>query len=80
MLPANTYRMDHSYQSGVRASSRWSEADGSTDGTLSFFSLDQTIDATSGLVASSRDVSGLETGFDCDELGRLTFVKPVTGL
>ncbi len=74
-LPANTYRMDHTYQSGGRATSRWTEADGSTGGILSFFSLDQTLDAPSGLVKSSRDVSGLGTAFVYDDFERLAVLR-----
>ena len=38
--------------------------------------LDQTIDADTGLVASSFDTGGRETTYDYDELGRLVAVEP----
>jgi RHS repeat-associated protein len=70
-LPAPKYQLNHTYQSGVRATSQYAGA--------SFFSLDQTIDGPSGLPSQSRDVSGIATDYEYDAMGRLTWVKPSAG-
>jgi RHS repeat-associated protein len=70
-LPAPAYQINHTYQSGVRATSQYVGAN--------FLALDQTIDASSGLTLQSRDVSGLPTDFEYDTLGRLTWSKPSAG-
>jgi len=46
---------------------------------LSFYNVDLTIDAPTGLPSASRDVSGIETGLEYDALGRLTWEKPASG-
>lgn len=75
------YRMVHEHQSGVRSRSRFTDADDDPgndggDAAFAFWTLDQTIDADSGLPSSSREVSGLETVYEHDRLGRLTAAKP----
>ncbi len=67
-LPAARYQIDHSYQAGVLASSQYSGQP--------FKSLDRVIDLGSGLVKTSRDVSGLATTYQYDVLGRPTLVLP----
>ena len=62
------YKIVHTFSSGVRATTKH-------DG-VSFFDLDLTIDANTGLVAKSRDTEGLETSFDYDTSGRLTEIHP----
>jgi RHS repeat-associated protein len=70
-LPAPAYQIDHTYSAGVRATSQYL-------GTT-FLSLDQTIHGPSGLPSSSRDVSGLQTSYEYDSSGRLTWIMPQAG-
>ncbi len=72
-LPATQYRIDYTTQFGSRATATYVDAGGSP---LSFKTLDQTIDSSSGLVASSRDTSAIATTYEYDGLGRLRFAKP----
>ena len=62
------YTITHTYQSGVLATSQYS-------GTT-FKSVDRTIDPDTGLVQTERDVAGLATSYEYDDLGRPTWVKP----
>ncbi len=74
-LPAApVYQIQHGYQGGVLASSRYVSP--STGLPLSFYSLDQTIDIGSGLVSSARDTAGLATTYGYDAMGRVTSVAP----
>ncbi len=71
-LPASPeYQITNTYSSGVRASSQYAGA--------SFLSLDQTIDPSTGLVSASRDAAGIQTAFEYDTLGRMTWSKPDPG-
>jgi YD repeat-containing protein len=45
----------------------------------SFFVLNQTIDPSTGLPSSSSDSAGLQTFYEYDEFGRLTWSKPPVG-
>ncbi|MFL6194034.1 MAG: RHS repeat-associated core domain-containing protein [Thermoanaerobaculia bacterium] len=73
-LPGNQYRIEHTYQYGTLRTSQYGTAAG---GLFSFKSLDRDIDARTGLVWKSRDVSGLLTTFyEYDTMGRNTYVKP----
>jgi RHS repeat-associated protein len=70
-LPAAPqYRIDHTYQSGVLATSQYSGA--------TFKHLDRTVDI-SGLVRSVRDSAGVQTDFEYDGAGRRTWEKPAVG-
>ena len=75
-LPADQYRLDHTYQYGVRKTSEYRDASGVP---LSFKSLDVDVDLNTGLVRASRDTSGIQTDFEYDSLGRLRFSKPAAG-
>jgi hypothetical protein len=75
-LPANQYRIDHTWQYGAGNLSQYYDAAGNA---LSFKSLDTDIDLSSGLVKKSRDTSLIGTSYEYDTLGRLTAVKPDTG-
>ncbi len=71
-LPAAPeYQLIHTYSGGVRATSQYAG--------MSFFTLDQTIDVSSGLPVSSRDAAGIQTAFEYDLLGRPTWSKPDVG-
>ncbi len=70
-LPAPVYQINHTYQFGVRASSQYSGAN--------FFSLNQTVDGSTGLTVQSRDASSIITDYEYDTLGRLTWIKPEAG-
>ena len=83
-LPANTYRIDHTYQYGSLQTSRYVDAAGTP---LSFYLADHDIDFNTGLIASSHGSSGgtkgqggydagLVTDFTYDGLGRMTWAKP----
>lgn len=43
---------------------------------MNFFTIDEDLDARTGLVSASRDLSGVETTFAYDALGRLTRITP----
>jgi RHS repeat-associated protein len=68
-LPATPqYQINHTYSFGVRSMSQYAAA--------SFLSLNQTIDASTGLVSSSQDMAGVLTSYLYDNLGRRTWSKP----
>jgi RHS repeat-associated protein len=71
------FRRRHTYSCGSLATSRWFRP--SDDSTLSFLSVDQTIDCSTGLASSSRDISGLQTSYAFDDLGRITSEAPGAG-
>lgn len=76
--PASSFRLLHTYSSGSRATSKYSDDD---DGTadpaeLQFLILDRTIDSNTGLPSLVRDVAGLESELVYDSMGRLHQVKP----
>jgi len=82
---SNLYHVEHVLSEDVDGSgydtrtSQWRDASGQPPpigDPLNFFSSDVTIDRISGLVKSSRDVSGLQTTYDYDALGRLTLISP----
>ena len=68
------YQISHGYQGGVLASSRY--ANPMTGAPFSFFTLDQTIDTMSGLVAASRDTASQTTSYSYDSMERVTSVSP----
>ena len=71
-LPAAPeFQVNHTYAAGVQATSQYA-------GT-GFLALDQTIDASTGLPAVSRDSAGIQTTFEYDALGRVTWSKPDPG-
>ncbi|MEM6454376.1 MAG: hypothetical protein AAF772_04705, partial [Acidobacteriota bacterium] len=59
--------LDHTYEHGVRTTSRYRGAD--------WYLLDRTVDR-SGVMLSERDAAGLEIAYDYDQLHRVTAVKP----
>ncbi|MEM7052740.1 MAG: RHS repeat-associated core domain-containing protein [Acidobacteriota bacterium] len=70
------YRIDHEHAWGsLRRSRYW--ASGSV--AMPFYSVDLDIDRGTGLAAASRDVSGLQTDFEFDQRGRVTWIKPAAG-
>jgi RHS repeat-associated protein len=72
-LPANQYRIEHTYQYGVMKTAQYGTAAG---GLFTFKSIDRDIDRT-GQVWKSRDVSGLMTTvYEYDTMGRPVWVKP----
>jgi YD repeat-containing protein len=75
-LSGSQYRIDHTWQYGVRMLSQYFDAAGNP---LSFKSLDTDVDPGTGLVKTSRDTSGIITNYDYDAMGRLTGVKPEPG-
>ena len=81
-LPLHTaasFRVDHTYQYGVRRTSQYKDTAGGTTGGLGFYTLDVDVDASSGLVTRSRDTAGLYIDYEYDSLGRLTWTKPQSG-
>lgn len=75
-LPAPEYRERHEYQSGVESARYSLDAGGAP---MSFRSLDRTIDSSTGLVATERDVAGIATDLTYDRQARLTWRKPEAG-
>lgn len=77
-MPSNTnavYRTHSTYSSGMLATSTAVDpCSGSPEDVLSL--TDQTIDASTGLVVSSRDTAGVQTSFSYDARGRLITEKP----
>ncbi len=69
------YEIEHKYNSGTRRLSQYL-VPGAMPETTFFRFLDRTIDAATGLVAASEDVSDLETTFDYDAQGRLVQEQP----
>ncbi len=75
-LPAPSYRIDHSYEYGALKSSRYVDAAGAA---LSFSLVDRAIDPNTGYVRASRDTAGIQTDFEYDTSGRLTWERPSAG-
>jgi RHS repeat-associated protein len=75
-LPANQYRIEHTWQYGVGNLSQYYNSAGNP---LSFKSLDLDIDPDTGLVSKSRDTSLIGTRYEYDTLGRVTASKPDSG-
>ena len=71
-LPANQFRIDHTYQYGQLKTSQHYDAAGAP---LSFKSVDRDIDLGSGFVITSRDSAGLATTYEYDTQGRPTWTK-----
>jgi RHS repeat-associated protein len=69
------YRVDHTYQYGSLKTSRYVDAAGTP---LSYYMVDVDLDASTGLVSTSRDSAGLATDYLYDSMGRLTWEKPRT--
>ncbi|MCP4659235.1 MAG: hypothetical protein GY856_27815 [bacterium] len=67
------YRMDHSYSHGSLAKSDFVDP---CDGTSIVTVADHDIDASTGLVATSRDSAGVATSLLYDSVGRLTSERP----
>jgi YD repeat-containing protein len=65
------YSVAHTYLSGALATSKYLNLP-----SPGFLITDNTIDANSGLVSSSRDTTGLQTAYLYDALGRVTKVTP----
>ncbi|MCH9646724.1 MAG: hypothetical protein K0U98_00720 [Deltaproteobacteria bacterium] len=61
-----TYRLQHSYSSGVRSLTEKVDS----DQEVVLVSLDRDIDPATGLVAASRDPSGVQTNFSYDSMSR----------
>lgn len=71
-LPATSeHRVTHTYEHGVLKTSQHRGAN--------FYSHDADIDASTGLVSRSRDLSKLWTDYAYDLMGRVTEIKPATG-
>jgi RHS repeat-associated protein len=81
------YRIDHGYSFGVRDSSFYVNGSGTP---LSFYTLKQSIDFSTGLATSSESeagppsggnpaIAGLVTSYEYDSSGRLTWAKPAAG-
>lgn len=76
-LPSkDVYRIDHTYQYGLRATSQYFDENSTA---MPFKSLDQVIDKNTGLVKTSRDTAGLVTRYQYDTMGRLLWVRPANG-
>lgn len=75
---ASRYWMDHGYENGVRSTSQWKDVNGAatTPGPLAFLALNRSIDARTGLIRSSKDVSEVETKYVYDSSGRILEVQP----
>ena len=70
------YRVDHTYDHGTRITSRWIDGAGVA---MPFYTLQLTVEPNTGLPATSKDISGIQTTYTYDVQGRLTWEKPETG-
>ncbi|MCP4662284.1 MAG: hypothetical protein GY856_43335 [bacterium] len=70
------YRMDHTYTSGVLSSSKWVDP---CDGTEVLSAADYDVDPSTGLIATSRDPSGVATALVYNNSGRLTSEQSESG-
>ncbi|MCP3905818.1 MAG: hypothetical protein GY715_19500, partial [Planctomycetes bacterium] len=78
-LPAEpAYRKVHDYDSGSLERSRYTNPDGTWTG-IQFYNVNLTIDPSTGLPSASRDIAGIETALEYDDMGRLVWEKPETG-
>jgi YD repeat-containing protein len=68
------YSIAHTYSNGSLATSQYLPT--ATLPDPGFLTADNTIDPNTGLVSFSRDVSGLQTSYLYDALGRITSVTP----
>jgi YD repeat-containing protein len=68
---ASAYRILHTYSNGSLATSKYPNLP-----SPGFLFTDNTIDASTGLVSSSRDAAGVETIYLYDALGRIKKVTP----
>ncbi len=74
--PGAGYSLKHSYQLGILSKSEYLKASG---GVFEFAAVDRTVDPRTGLISAENDVSKLQTTYEYDTLGRLTWVQPATG-
>ncbi len=72
---APEYEIEHQYAFGARKLSRY--LDGGNP--MPFNHLDLDIDPSTGMVAASRDTTGIETTFLYDIMGRVTDERPEAG-
>ena len=76
-LPAtDQYQLTHTYSNGALATSRHSNANGTSVG---FTPVTNTIDLNTGLVSSATDAAGVSIDFEYDTMGRLEWEKPAAG-
>lgn len=68
-LPADQYRIQHTYQFGTMSASQFYSSTGTPFGPK-YVDLD--IDLNTGLAIRSRDTAGITTDYDYDVLGRQT--------
>jgi YD repeat-containing protein len=71
---ASRYRIDHTYQAGSLANSKY--VNPSTGLGVGFSSVDLTIEPRTGLPSESRDTAGIATKYAYDSQGRLTSTTP----
>jgi hypothetical protein len=71
------YHISNIYSAGSLATSRYLKEDGIS--SVGFLLVDRTIDPSTGLVAASRNSSGIETTLEYDTMGRLLWEKPAAG-
>jgi RHS repeat-associated protein len=72
------YRVQHEYDTdtGLKSRSQWRDSSGGTTGGLNFYTLDRTLDFTTNLVRSTRDIAGVQTQYAYDSSSRLLEVRP----
>jgi RHS repeat-associated protein len=69
--PANQYRLSYTYQFGSMSTAQYQG--------FTFRTVDNLIDANTGLARQSLDTASLAINFEYDLLGRLTWEKPTAG-
>ena len=69
-LPASTYQIDNTYQYGALKTTKH------IGPGITFYDVDNTLNAATGLPVTSRDSALVATTYEYDTLNRLTWVKP----
>ncbi len=71
--PGATYSLQHTYQKGILAKSEYLRT---ATAPFEFAAVERTVDPQTGLISAEKDISKLETTYEYDALGRLTWVQP----
>ncbi|HEV7670070.1 MAG TPA: hypothetical protein VGS22_16240, partial [Thermoanaerobaculia bacterium] len=76
--PGAAYSLKHTYSpsSAMLTKSEYLKSSGAV---FEFAAVDRTVDPRTGLVSAEKDVSKLETTYEYDTLGRLTWVQSAQG-
>jgi YD repeat-containing protein len=77
-----SYWLDHTFTDATNhytRTSQYKDTAGNATGSLNFYSSDNDFDETSGRLLRSRDTAGIETSYEYDTSGRITWITPGAG-